>query len=142
MDVNDGKYDGFLSSGDSDSGDVPDISLETQPPSQKVSDSDDVPATNPGPSADITPDPPSYPPLRERVHYDGFSLGLAQQHPIRRWRGPRHPEYSTLARRTRSFYDRQWDGDGKPSAKSIAAAGFYYDGKSKYLDFINFQISR
>ena len=129
MDVNDGINDGVISSGDSD------ISLETSPPSPQVSDSGDNPTTNPGPSADIPPDPTSRPPERGRPYYDGLSLVLAQQQAIRRWRTPRYPEYVTLARRTRTFYDRQWDGKGKPLAVSIAAAGFFYDGRSKYLNF-------
>ena len=130
MDVNDGIYDGLISSSSEDSG----ISLETSPPPQ-VSDSGSVPTTNPGPSADIPPDPTSRPPERGRPYYDGLSLVLVQQQAIRRWREPRHPEYSTLARHIRSFYDRQSDGEGKPSAESIAAAGFYYDGRSTYLNF-------
>ena len=43
---------------------------------------------------------------------------------------PKRPEYGTLTRRTRTFYQgpAQWDPEGKPSVGSIAAAGFYYDG--------------
>ena len=67
-----------------------DISLETSPPPQE-SDRDDGPTTNPGPSADIPPDPASRSPARVRPHYDGLSLALAQQ-AIRGWRVPPHPE--------------------------------------------------
>jgi len=42
---------------------------------------------------------------RGRPYYDGLSLVLAQKQAIRRWRTPRHPEYVTLAKRTRTFYD-------------------------------------
>jgi len=122
----------IISSGDSD------ISHETSPPPQIVCTQEvdldrgsDSPATNPGPPADIPPDPASRSfPARERPYCDGLSLELAQQ-AIRRWRGPRLPEYATLARRTRTFYDRGWAAEGKPSAESIAAAGFFYDGRSK-----------
>jgi len=77
--------------------------------------------------------------------HDGLSLVLAQQQAIRRWRAPRHPEYVTLAKRTRTFYDRKWEGEGKPSVDSIAAARFLYDGRSKIFksyisNFTNFQI--
>ena len=68
-------------------------------------------------------------------HTTTDTLVLAQEQAIRPWRGPRHPEYSTLAKRTRNFYDGQWVAEGKPSVSSIAAAGFYYDGKSQYLNF-------
>ena len=42
----------------------------------------------------------------------------------------RRPEYGTLIKNTRTFYQEgaRWDPKGKPSVESIAAAGFYYDG--------------
>ena len=121
MDVNDGP----ISSDDSS-----DISLETQPP-PPVSDSCDSQATNPRPSADIPPDSVSRPPDRQRSYYDGHSLTLAKEQAINHWQLPRHPEYGTLARHTRNFYREvaRWDVEGKPSVGSLAAAGFYYDGR-------------
>ena len=123
-----------------------DISLQTQPSSPQVSKSGDNQTTNPGSSADIPPDPTSRPPERGRPYYYGLSLVLAQQQAIRLWRISRHPEYVTLARRTCTFYDRQWDGEGKPSVDSIAAAGFFYDGRSKIFkshisNFTNLRVS-
>jgi len=148
MDVNDGP----ISSDDSD------ISLETQPPSPLVSDSGESPTTNPRPSADIPPDPTPRPPEKKRSYYDGLSLELAQQQAIRRCRTPRYPQYVTSASRTHT-YARGLEGEGKPSAECIAAAGFFYDGRSniKFQTFefpsityfiylmsrlLNFQISR
>jgi len=116
MDVNDGP----ISSHDSD------ISLESQPPPQ-VSDSVDSPATNPARSADIPPDPTPSPPERRRPCYDGLSLALAQEQAIQRWQLPKRPEYGTLPKRTRTFYQDpgRWDSEGKPSVVAIAAAGLY-----------------
>jgi len=51
---------------------------------------------------------------------------VAQEQAIQRWRLPRHPQYGTLARRTRTFYqdgDGRWNPEGKPSVGSLAAAG-------------------
>jgi len=124
-----------------------DISLETLPHSSQVSDSCFSPTANPGDR------PPTYrqilplalPRCNDPTTTD--SLTLAQQQAIRRWRTPRHPEYVTLARRTRTFYDRQWACEGKPSAESIAAAGFFCDGRSlkifkSYIsNFIYFRVS-
>ena len=126
MDVNGGP----ISSDDSDN------SLETQPPSPKVSDrrsSSDSQATR---SADIPPDPTPRPPERGRSYYDELSLRLAQEQAINYWQLHRRPEYGTLTRRTRSFYQDpgQWDPEGKPSVGSIAAAGFSYDGRSKIFN--------
>ena len=84
---------------------------------------------------------------RGNGHTTTDSLALAQQQAIRHWRAPRHAEYVTLAKRTRTFYDRQWACEGKPSAESIAAAGFFYDSRSlkifkSYIsNFINFRVS-
>jgi len=43
---------------------------------------------------------------------------------------PKHAEYGTLARRTRTFYQgpARWDPEGKLSVGDLAKAGFYYDG--------------
>ena len=131
MDVNDGP----ISSDDWDN------SLETQPPSPKVSDrsSSDCQATKPtaARSADIPPDPTPRPPKRGRPYYDGLSLRLAQEQAIHCWQLPRRPEYGTLTKRTRSFYQDpgQWDPEGKPSVGSIADTGFYYDGRSKIFNY-------
>jgi len=130
MDVN----DGLISSDDSDN------SLETQPHSPKVSDrsSSDSQATKPpaARSADILPDRTPRSPERGRPCYNGLSLSLAQEQATHCWQLPRRPEYGTLTRRTRSFYQDpgQWDPEGKPSVGSIAAAGFYYDGRSKIFN--------
>jgi len=120
MDVNDGR----ISSEDSD------ISLETQPPAQVSDRGSGSPPPMPARFADIPPNSASRPPDRERPYFDGASLELAQQ-AIQHWRLPRHPEYGTLARRTRSFYREvaRWDAEGKPSVRSLAAAGFYSDGR-------------
>ena len=115
-----------------------DISLETSPPPQDVTqepdprlpnDSSDDPASIPGRSADIPPEP-SRSAARERSYYNGLALQLAQERAIHHWLRPRHPEYATLARRLRSF--DKWSAEGKPSPESIATAGFYYDGVSKF----------
>jgi hypothetical protein len=54
----------------------------------------------------------------------------ARQQAIQHWNLPKHPEYGSLARRTRTFYQgpARWDPDGKPSVGDLAKAGFYYDG--------------
>jgi len=137
MDVKDGP----ISSDDTD------ISLETQPPPQ-VSDCSDSPTTNPRPSAEIPPDSASRPPDRGRPYFNSVSLKLVHQ-TIHSWRLPRHPEYGTLARRTRTFYQDPgpWDAEGRPSVVSIAAAEFCYDGRSKIFNsyisnFTIFLISR
>ena len=116
MDVNDVP----ISSDDSD------ISLETQPPFPQVLVRGDSPATNPARSADIPLNPTPRPRERGRPYYDGLSLALSQEQAIQRWRLPRRPEYGTLARHTRTFYQDpgRWDAEGKPSVGSIAAAGF------------------
>jgi len=79
--------------------------------------------------ADLTPRPFQ---SREPAYYDGLTLLTAQEQAIQRWQLPRRPEYRTLAKRIRTFYQEtaRWDPDGKPSVGSIAAAGFYY-----YLNF-------
>jgi len=122
MDVNDGP---LWSSTDS-----LDASLETQPPSPKVSDSDSPPA-KPASSADIPPDSAS----RTPIYYDGLSKQLAQEQAIHRWGLLRHPEYGTLAKRTRFFYQTEgrWDPKGKPSVESLDVAGFYFERTSKYF---------
>jgi len=55
-------------------------SLETQPPSPQVSDSDSPPS-KPARSADIPPDSAS----RTPIYYDGISKQLAQEQAIHRW---------------------------------------------------------
>jgi len=67
---------------------------------------------------------------REPAYYDGLTLLTPQEQAIQRWELPRRPEYGTLAKRIRTFYQEtgRWDPEGKPSLGSIAAAGFYYDG--------------
>ena len=122
-------YDGPIPSSEEDS----DISLETRPPPQ-VSDSVISPPTKPARSADIPPDPAPRPPERPQPsYYTELSVVNAQEQAIRRWELSRRPEYGTLDRRTRSFYQDpgRWDAKGKPSVESIAAARFYYDGRSK-----------
>ena len=123
MDVNDGP---LWSSTDS-----LEASLETQhlPP---VSDSSNSgsPTAKPARSADIPPDPASRPPEIGCRHYDGLSLELAREKGIHRWESPWRPEYGTLARRTRTFYQEaaRWDPKEKPSVESIAEAGFFDGG--------------
>jgi len=108
MDVNDGPD---FSSSEEDTV----VSVETQPPPQ-LSDSDSPPP-KPAKSADIPPDPAPRPPERGCCHYNGPSLALSREQTIQRWQLPRRPEYGTLAKRTRSFYQDHvlWDPRGKPS---------------------------
>jgi hypothetical protein len=58
------------------------------------------------------------------------SLASAREQAIQHWNLPKRPEYGTLARCTRTFYQgpARWDPEGNPSVGSIAAAGFFYDG--------------
>jgi hypothetical protein len=110
-----------------------DSSLQTQPPTQPVSNASDstTPPTKPPRSADIPPDlaPRPRPPEREWLYHAGLSLASAREQAIQHWNLPKRLEYGTLARRTRTFYQgpARWDPEGKPSVGSIAAAGFYYD---------------
>jgi len=107
-------------------------SLQTQPPTPPVSDAsnDTTPPAKPPRSADIPPDPTPRPPEWVWPYHEGLSLASARQQAIQHWNIAKHPEYGTLARRTRTFYQgpARWDPDGKPSVGSLAAAGFYYDG--------------
>jgi len=112
-----------------------DSSLQTLPSTSPVPDtgtsSDSQPPAKPPRSTDIPSDPAPRPfQSREPAYYDGLTLLTAQEQAIQRWELPRRPEYGTLAKRIRTFYQEiaQWDPEGKPSVGSIAAAGFYYDG--------------
>jgi len=96
MDVNDGPVS---SSEDS---------LQTQTPTPLVSDASNnttPPAKLPR-SADILPDPAPRPRPPERVwpYHEGLSLASAREQAIQHWNLPKRPEYGTLARRTRTFY--------------------------------------
>jgi hypothetical protein len=64
------------------------------------------------------------------AYHEGLSLASAREQAIKHWNLPKRPEYGTLARRTRTFYQgpARWYPEGKPSVGSIAAAGFFYDG--------------
>ena len=59
----------------------------------------------------------------------GLSLASARELAIQHWNLTKRPEYGTLARRTRTFYQgpARWDPEGRPSVGSMAVAGFYYD---------------
>jgi len=109
-----------------------DSSLQTQPPTPPMRDTCTSNESQPPISADIAPDTASRPfQSREPPYYDGRTLLTAQEQAIQRWELPRRPEYGTLARRIRTFNQKEapWDPEGKPSVESIAAAGFYYDGE-------------
>jgi len=58
------------------------------------------------------------------------SMESARQQAIQHWNLPKHPEYGSLARRTRTFYQgrARWDPEGEPCVGDVAQAGFYYDG--------------
>jgi len=60
---------------------------------------------------------------------------MAQEQAIQRWELPRRPEYGTLTKRTRTFYQEAapWDPKEKLSVESIAAAGLYFDGGFKII---------
>ena len=70
-------------------------------------------------------------------------MASAREQAIQHWNLPKHPEYGTLARRTRTFYQGpvRWDPEGKPSVGPMAAAGFYYDGVFQLLLLFKFQTS-
>ena len=107
-------------------------SLQTQPPTPPMCDTCTSNGSQPPRSADIPPDTSSRPfQSREPHYYYGRTLLTAQEQAIQRWELPRRPEYGTLARRIRTFNQKEapWDPEGKPSVESIAAAGFYYDGE-------------
>ena len=121
-------YDGpHPSSGEEDSN----SSLQTQPPSPQVSDAsnDTTPPAKPPRSADVPPDPTPRPPEWVWPYHEGLSLASARELAIQHWNLTKRPEYGTLARRTRTFYQgpARCDPEGKPSVGSMAAAGFYYD---------------
>ena len=107
-------------------------SLQTQPPSPQVSDAsnDTTPPAKPPRSADIPPDPTPRPPEWVWPYHEGLTMESARQQAIQHWHPPKHSEYGSLARRTRTFYQgpAQWDPEGKPSVGDLARAGFYYDG--------------
>jgi len=107
-------------------------SLQTQPPTPPVSDASNntTPLAKLPRSADILPDPAPRPLEWEWPYREGFSLASAREQAIQHWNLPKRPEYGTLARRTRTFYQgpARWDPEGKPSLGSIAAAGFFHDG--------------
>jgi len=123
MDGNDGPVSSSSSEEDS---------LQTQPPTPPVSDASNstTPPAKPPRSADIPPDPAPRPPEREWPYHAGLSLASAREQAIQHWNLPKRPEYGTLARHTRTFYQGPagWNPEGKPSVGSIAAAGFHYDG--------------
>jgi len=113
-------------SGEEDS----DSSLQTQPLTPQMPDTSTSSDRQPPRSADIPPDPAPRPPERWGCrYYTGLSLERAQEQAIQRWELPRRPEYGTLVKRTRTYYQEaaRWDPKEKPSVESIAAAGFYYD---------------
>jgi len=108
-----------------------DSSLQTQPPTPQMPDTSRSSDSKPPSSADIPPDLAPRPPERwECRYYTGLSLERAQEQAIQRWELPRRPEYGTLVKRTRTFYQEaaRWDPKEKPSVEFISAAGFYYDG--------------
>jgi len=86
------------------------------------------------------PAPRPRPPEREWPYHEGLSLASAREQAIQHWNLPKRPEYGTLAKRTRTFYQgpTRWDPKGKPSVGSIAAAGFYYDGFKLLFKISNF----
>ena len=89
--------------------------------------SDSQPPAKPPRSTDIPADPAPRPfQSREPAYYDGLTLLTSQEQAIQRWELPRRPEYGTLAKRIRTFYQEtaRWDPEGKPSVGSIEAAGF------------------
>jgi hypothetical protein len=107
-------------------------SLQTQPPTPPVSDASNVttPAAKPPRSADIPPDPTPRPPEWVWPYHEVLSMESALQQAIQHWNLPKHAEYGTLARRTRTLYQGPalWDPGGKTSVRDLAKAGFYYDG--------------
>jgi len=108
-------------------------SLQTHPPTPPVSDAsnDTTPPAKPPRSADIPPDPTHRPPEWVWPYHEGLTMESARQQAIQHWHPPKHPEYGSLARRSRTFYQgpAQWDPKGKPSVGDLAQAGFYYDGR-------------
>jgi len=109
-----------------------DSSLQTQPTTPAVSEASNnttPPAKSPRP-ADIPPNPAPRALEWESPYHEGLSLASAREQAIQHWNLPKCPEYGTLARRTRIFYQdpAQWDPEGKPSVGSMASARFYYDG--------------
>ena len=113
-----------------------DDSLETSPPSsQNVSQEPEPRKSYDRPdSEDIGPDPPLNI-ARGQPYYTGLDLQLTQQRAIRKWLGPRYPEYATSARRLRSFQNERWSEEGKPSTESLVEGGFFFDGESQILNF-------
>jgi len=107
-------------------------SLHIQPPTPPMSDAsnDTTPPAKPPQSADIPPDPTPRPPEWVWPYHEGLCMESARQQAIQHWNLPKHPEYGSLARRTRTLYQgpARWDTEGKPSVGDLAQAGFYYDG--------------
>jgi len=140
-------YDGpHPSSGEEEECDCDcDSSLRTQPPTPPMRDTCTGSDSQPPRSADIPPDTAPRPfQSREPPYYDGRTLLTAQEQDIQRRELPRRPEYGTLARRIRTFNQKEapWDPEVKPSVGSIAAAGFYYDGEFtiNIIKILNFKI--
>ena len=131
-------YDGpHPSSGEEEECDCDcDSSLQTQPPTPPVRDTCTGSDSQPPRSADIPPDHAPCPLKRWGCrYYTGLSLEMAQEQAIQRWELPRRPEYGTLTKRTRTFYQEAapWDPKEKLSVESIAAAGLYFDGGFKII---------
>ena len=97
-----------------------DDSLETSPPSPQDVSQEPVPSI----PYDIPPVPSDYI-ARVKPHHAGLDLQSARNQAIRQWYGPRHPEYASATRRLRSFGYYKWSPEGKPSADSLADAGFF-----------------
>jgi len=115
------------SSGEEDCDCDCDSSLQTRPPTPSVRDTCTGSDSQPPRSADI---PPDHAPCPLKRWGTGLSLERAQEQAIQRWELPRRPEYGTLTKRTRTFYQEAapWDPKEKPSVESIAEAGFYFEG--------------
>ena len=109
-----------------------DDSSETSPPSPQDVSQEPIPST----PYDEGPPVPSDYIARVEPHHAGLDLQSARQRAIRLWHGPRHPEHAASARRLRSFNYHKWSPEGKPSADSLANAGFYNDGRSQILNFV------
>jgi len=107
-----------------------DSSLQTQPSTPPVpnTSSDSQPPAKPPRSIDIPADPALALSRVGSLHTTKGSRCLQPKSKL-----PRRPEYGTLAKRLRTFYQEtaRWDPEGKPSVGYIATAGFYYDGVFK-----------
>jgi hypothetical protein len=124
--------------------------METEPPSPHNDSQEPEPripdGENPDRSADIPPPPPppkhSHYVSSELTYYSGLALRLAQNRAIHQWHGPKYPDRTLSATRLRNFSGAKWSIEDKPSRKTLADAGFYYDGESHIFsnsgDFIYF----